>query len=295
MTSANMDQAHGLRTSMKQQPSIATPNHRVKVITVTGGKGGVGKSNVSLNLAITMASLGKKVMLLDADLGLANIDVMLGLSVKNNLFNVINGECSLDDIIITGPYGLMILPATSGTQSMVELSATQHAALIRAFGDLKTEVDVLIVDTAAGISNMVLNFARAAQDILVVVCDEPTSVTDAYALMKILSREYGVFRFKIVANMVRSMKEGQDLFLKLTKVTERFLDASLEFVGCIPYDPNVKLAIKKQQVIVDAFPKSPASISFRALANRALTWPIPYQAEGHLQFFIENMLSIREM
>ncbi|MBQ8707908.1 MAG: MinD/ParA family protein [Succinivibrionaceae bacterium] len=295
MAQTNTDQAQGLRNTMKNQQPLSTPNRRVKVITVTGGKGGVGKSNVSLNLAITMASLGKKVMLLDADLGLANIDVMLGLSVKRNLFNVLRGECTLDDIIIRGPHDLMILPATSGTQSMVELSSAQHAALIRAFGDLKADVDVLIVDTAAGISSMVLSFARAAQDILVVVCDEPTSVTDAYALMKILSRDYGVFRFKIVANMVRTMKEGQDLFAQLTKVAERFLDASLELVGCIPYDPNVKMAIKRQQVIVDAYPKSPAAIAFRALANRAMTWPIPYQAEGHLQFFIENMLSIKEM
>ena len=249
------DQAQGLRAMQRNSINqVRMQNSRVKVITVTGGKGGVGKSNVSLNLAVALAAQGKKVMLLDADLGLANIDVMLGLRVEKNLFNVLNGECTLDEI----------LPATSGTQAMVELTQAQHAALIRAFGDLKAAVDVLIVDTAAGISNMVLSFARAAQDILVVVCDEPTSVTDAYALMKILSKEYGVYKFKVVANMVRTMKEGQELFAKLTKVTERFLDASLELVSCIPYDTNVK---------------------------RALTWPIPYQPGGHLQFFIENMLS----
>ena len=197
------DQAQGLRAMQRNSINqVRMQNSRVKVITVTGGKGGVGKSNVSLNLAVALAAQGKKVMLLDADLGLANIDVMLGLRVEKNLFNVLNGECTLDDIIITGPYGLMILPATSGTQAMVELTQAQHAALIRAFGDLKAAVDVLIVDTAAGISNMVLSFARAAQDILVVVCDEPTSVTDAYALMKILSKEYGVYKFKVVANMV---------------------------------------------------------------------------------------------
>ena len=232
------DQAQGLRAMQRNSINqVRMQNSRVKVITVTGGKGGVGKSNVSLNLAVALAAQGKKVMLLDADLGLANIDVMLGLRVEKNLFNVLNGECTLDDIIITGPYGLMILPATSGTQAMVELTQAQHAALIRAFGDLKAAVDVLIVDTAAGISN------------------------------------------------------GQELFAKLTKVTERFLDASLELVSCIPYDTNVKLAVRKQQVIVDAFPKSPAAIAFRALASRALTWPIPYQPGGHLQFFIENMLS----
>lgn len=291
MVGETFDQAQGLRTMQK---NIINPNQiqnsRVKVITVTGGKGGVGKSNVSLNLAVSLAAQCKKVMLLDADLGLANIDVMLGLRVEKNLFNVLNGECSLDDIIIRGPYDLMILPATSGTLSMVELTPVQHASIIRAFSDLKSQIDVLIVDTAAGISNMVLSFARAAQDILVVVCDEPTSVTDAYALMKILSKDYGVFKFKVVANMVRTMREGQELFVKLTKVTERFLDASLELVSCIPYDPNVKLAVRRQQVIVDAFPKSPASIAFKALASRALTWPIPYQPGGHLQFFVENMI-----
>ena len=237
-----------------------------------------------------MAAQGKRVMLLDADLGLANIDVMLGLRVQRNLSHVLSGECTLDDIIVEGPYGLMIIPATSGTQSMVELKPAEHAGLIRAFSDMKTQIDVLLVDTAAGISDMVLSFSRAAQDIMVVVCDEPTSITDAYALIKLLSREYGVFRFKVVANMVRSLREGQELFSKLTRVTDRFLDASLELVACIPYDNNVRQAVKKQKVIVDAFPKSPASLAFRALANKAAGWPTPHQPGGHLEFFIETLL-----
>lgn len=282
MNNTNLDQAQGLR-KMRQ-------NHRVKVITVTGGKGGVGKSSVTLNVAVAMAAQGKRVMLLDADLGLANIDVMLGLRVQRNLAHVLSGECTLDDIIVEGPYGLMIIPATSGTQSMVELKPAEHAGLIRAFSDMKTPIDVLLVDTAAGISDMVLSFSRAAQDIMVVVCDEPTSITDAYALIKLLSREYGVFRFKVVANMVRSLREGQELFSKLTRVTDRFLDASLELVACIPYDNNVRQSVKKQKVIVDAFPKSPASLAFRALANKAVSWPTPHQPGGHLEFFIETLL-----
>jgi flagellar biosynthesis protein FlhG len=184
----------------------------------------------------------------------------------------------------------MIVPATSGTQSMVELTPAEHAGLIRAFSEMKTQIDVLLVDTAAGISDMVLSFSRAAQDIMVVVCDEPTSITDAYALIKILSREYGVFRFKVVANMVRSLREGQELYSKLTRVTDRFLDASLELVACIPYDNNVRLAVKKQKVVVDAFPKSPAALAFRALANKAMSWPTPVQPQGHLEFFIESLL-----
>lgn len=281
-----MDQAQGLRN----MTSGNNNDHGIKVITVTGGKGGVGKSNVSLNLAVSLCQQGKKVLLLDADLGLANIDVMLGLRVTRNLSHVISGECTLDEVIVEGPHGLKIIPATSGTQAMVELTPAQHVGLIRAFSEMKTEIDVLIVDTAAGISDMVLAFARAAQDVLVVVCDEPTSVTDAYALMKILNTEYGVYKFKIIANMVTSLKQGRDLFAKLTKVTDRFLDASLELVSCVPMDNNIRMAVRKRQVIVDAFPKSPAALAFRALAVRALTWAIPYRPEGHLEFFIENLV-----
>jgi DNA-binding MarR family transcriptional regulator len=152
-----MDQASGLR-KMRQ-------NNRVKVIAVSGGKGGVGKTNVTLNVAGAMAAQGKRVMVLDADLGLANVDVMLGLRVHRNLSHVLAGECTLDDIIVEGPYGMMIVPATSGTQSMVELSPVQHAELIRAFSEMKTQVDVLLVDTAAGISDMVLSFTRAAEEL----------------------------------------------------------------------------------------------------------------------------------
>jgi flagellar biosynthesis protein FlhG len=278
-----MDQAQGLR-------NMSVASNGVKVITVTGGKGGVGKSNVSLNLAVSLCQQGKRVLLLDADLGLANIDVMLGLRVTKNLSHVLSGQNTLDEVMIEGPHGLKIVPATSGTQNMVELSPAQHAGLIRAFSDLKTPIDVLIVDTAAGISDMVLAFARAAQDVLVVVCDEPTSVTDAYALMKILNSDYGVYKFKIIANMVNSLKQGQDLFAKLTKVTDRFLDASLELVSCVPMDNNIRLSVRKRKVIVDAFPRSPAALAFKALALRAATWPIPYRPEGHLEFFIENLV-----
>ncbi len=282
-----MDQAQGLREMTHDK---SKNNDGIKVITVTGGKGGVGKSNVSLNLAVSLAEQGKRVMLLDADLGLANIDVMLGIRVNKNLSHVISGECSLDEVIVEGPHGLKIIPATSGTQSMVELTPTQHAGLIRAFSDLKTPIDVLIVDTAAGISDMVLAFARAAQDVLVVVCDEPTSVTDAYALMKILNKDYGIYKFKIIANMVNSLKQGKELFAKLTKVTDRFLDASLELVSCVPMDNNIRLAVRKRQVVVDAFPRSPASLAFKALALRVSNWAIPYRPEGHLEFFIENLV-----
>ncbi|WP_158967807.1 MinD/ParA family protein [Paraglaciecola sp. L3A3] len=263
----------------------------IKVIAVTGGKGGVGKTNITLNTAISLAQQGKRVMVLDADLGLANVDVLLGLRVEKNLSHVLSGECTLDEVLVEGPYGIKIAPATSGSQSMAELSPTEHAGLIRAFSELQTQIDVLIVDTAAGISDMVLSFSKASQDILMVVCDEPTSLTDAYALIKILNKEHGIFRFKIVANMVRSMREGDELFTKLTKVTNRFLDVALELVAVVPFDENVRKSVRKQKAIVDAYPTSPAAMAIRRLAKKAIEWPIPNQPGGHLEFFLEQLVS----
>ncbi|MFT7411753.1 MAG: flagellar biosynthesis protein FlhG [Paraglaciecola sp.] len=263
----------------------------IKVIAVTGGKGGVGKTNVTLNTAISLAQQGKRVMVLDADLGLANVDVLLGLRVEKNLSHVLSGECTLDEVLVEGPYGIKIAPASSGSQSMTELTPTEHAGLIRAFSELQSQIDVLIVDTAAGISDMVLSFSKASQDIIMVVCDEPTSLTDAYALIKILNKEHGIFRFKIVANMVRSMREGDDLFSKLTKVTNRFLDVALELVAVIPFDENVRKSVRKQKAIVEAFPTSPAAIAIRRLAKKAIEWPIPNQPGGHLEFFLEQLVT----
>ena len=275
------DQASGLRRMNKQKS---------KVISITGGKGGVGKTNITLNLAMALAQLGKKVLVLDADLGLANCDVMLGLRVEKNLSHVLAGTATLDDILVTGPFGIQIIPATSGNQDMTELSTVEHASLIRAFSELQTSVDVLLVDTAAGISDMVLSFSRASQDVLVVVCDEPSSITDAYALMKILSRDHGVEKFKIVANMVRSIKEGQELFAKLTRVTDRFLDVSLELVATVPQDENVRRAARKQKAFIDAYPTTAASMAVKALALKAVKWPLPDTASGHLEFFLEQLV-----
>lgn len=277
----NDDQANGLRQMKKQM---------VKVISITGGKGGVGKTNVTLNLAMALAQLGKKVLVLDADLGLANCDVMLGLRVERNLSHVLAGTATLDDILVAGPFGIKIIPATSGSQNMTELSPVEHASLIRAFSELQTEVDVLLVDTAAGISDMVLSFSRASQDVVVVVCDEPSSITDAYALMKILSRDHGVDKFKIVANMVRSLREGQELFAKLTRVTDRFLEVSLELVATVPHDENVRKAARKQKAFIEAFPKTPASLAIKTLALKAVKWPLPGSASGHLEFFLEQLV-----
>lgn len=264
--------------------------HPVQVIAVTGGKGGVGKSNVSINLSVCLAQMGRRVALLDADLGLANIDILLGLTPKRNLEDVLSGDCSLLDIMLNGPAGIRIIPASSGTQKMTMLGSMEHAGLIHAFSEISDQIDVLVIDTAAGISDSVVSFVRAAQEVLVVVCDEPSSITDAYALIKLLNKEYGVDRFRVVANMTRSTQEGRNLYNKLTQVAERFLDVTLQYVGHIPFDETVRKAVQRQRAVVELSPRSKAALAYKQLAEKVDLWPLPSTPRGHLEFFVERLV-----
>jgi flagellar biosynthesis protein FlhG len=282
MAEVKFDQAAGLRRMAQPRP--------VRVIAVTSGKGGVGKTNVSVNLAVALADSGREVMLMDADLGLANVDVLLGLHPAYDLSHVIKGERTLEEVIVQGPSGLKIVPATSGTKHMAELSPAEHAGVIRAFSELNYDLDVLVVDTAAGISDSVTSFSRASQEIVVVVCDEPASITDAYALIKLLSREYGLERFRVLSNMTRSAQEGRDLFNKIARVTDRYLDVTLEYLGAVPHDEYLRKAVQKQRSVVAAYPRSRAAMAFKNLAQKADRWPVPTGAGGHLEFFVERLI-----
>lgn len=263
----------------------------VKVIAVTGGKGGVGKTNLSVNLSIALAELQRRVVLLDADLGLANVDVLLGLQARFTIADVLNGERKIRDILLPGPSGLKVVPASSGLQQMAKLSPQEHAAIIHSFSELSDQIDILMIDTAAGISDSVVSFVRAAQEAIVVVCDEPSSITDAYALIKLLNTEHDVFRFRIIANMTRTAQEGGNLFNKLNGVCERFLDASLQYVGAVPFDENVRKAVQKRKPLLEFAPHCKASQAIRALAQKIDAWPTPNTARGHLEFFFERLLS----
>lgn len=282
MSESHADQAAGLRSMSKPHP--------VRVIAVASGKGGAGKTNVSVNLAMALAGEGQKVMLFDADLGLANVDVMLGLHPEYNLSHVINGERTLEEIIVTGPGGIKVVPASSGTQLMAELTPAQHAGMIQAFSEIGHDLDVLIVDTAAGIADSVVSFARAAQEVIVVVCDEPASITDAYALIKLLNRDYGIQRFRVLSNMAHSVQEGRDLFSKMVRVTDKYLDVTLDFMGTVPYDEYLRKALQKQKAVVEAYPRSKSAMAFKNLAKKADSWPIPRSAGGHLEFFVERLI-----
>lgn len=272
-----------------------SPSRPVKVIAVTGGKGGVGKTNLSVNLGVALAEMQRRVILMDADLGLANVDVLLGLQAKFTLADVLSGERSMRDILLTGPSGLKVVPASSGVQRMTELSVQEHAAIIHSFSELSDQLDVLIVDTAAGISETVVSFVRAAQEVVVVVCDEPSSITDAYALIKLLNTEHEVFRFRVVANMTRTTQEGMNLFNKLNGVCDRFLDVSLQYLGHIPFDENVRKAVQKRKALLEFAPRSKSAQAIRILAQKVDSWPVAHTAKGHLEFFLENMLNSRNV
>ena len=263
----------------------------VQVIAVTGGKGGVGKTSTSVNLAIALANKGRRVLLMDADLGLANVDIMLGLKAKRTLADVIDGDCDLQDVILEGPGGIKIVPASSGIHKMTMLGAREHGGLIYAFSEFSDQIDVLITDTAAGISDTVVSFVQAAQEVLLVVCNEPASITDAYAQIKLLTTDYGVFRYHIVASQVKSVAEGRQLFSKLCNVTDRFLDVALDFIGAIPFDEHVRKAIKSQKAVVDAYPRCQASAAYHALADKVDDLPLPSVPRGNLEFFVDQLAS----
>jgi len=262
----------------------------VRVIAITSGKGGAGKTNLSVNIGIALAQTGQRVAILDADMGLANVDILIGVYPKFNLSHVLSGEKTLADIMMEGPSGIRIIPGASGIQKMAELSSTEQAAMIRAFSEIDQELDVLIVDTAAGISASVVNFARACQEIIVVVCDEPTSLTDAYAFIKLLNRDYKLTDFHVVANMVKTVEQGQALFQKLIKVTDHYLDVTLRFVGSVPYDENLRKSVQKQSPVVAAFPNTKATLAIKDIAAKINRWPLKTGAGSFIEFFVERMI-----
>ncbi len=262
----------------------------VRVIAVTGGKGGVGKTNVSVNLGLALSKLGRRVVLMDADLGLANVDVMLNLTPEKNLSDVLAGECSLMDIMVEGPYGMKIVPAASGVRSMVSLNLHQHSAIIQAFSDIDDQLDVLIIDTAAGIADSVTQFVQAAQEAIVVVCDEPASITDAYALIKVLNRDYGIFKFNILANMIQSPEHAHEMFNRLSSVADKFLDVALKLIGIIPFDDMLRKAIRARKPVYQLYPRAVSSQAFRELAKQIDSWPLPKSPKGHMEFFLERLI-----
>ncbi len=293
MMSGVMDQADTLRSMRDQLDSAAALNMpKTRVLSITSGKGGVGKTAVVSNVAVSLAKQGKKVLIIDADLGLANVDVVLGLSPIYNLNHFFNGERTLEEVMVEGPHGIKVLPAGSGVQQFTRLDGQLKMRLIDSLDALEEQFDVVLIDTEAGISENVTYFNVAAQDILVVTTPEPTAITDAYALMKLLSTQYHQKRFLLAVNSVRSADEGLDVFEKLTMVSGRYLDIFLDYLGCIPFDRKMHESVREQKVMVDLYPEHKVSKSFMALAGNLVDTPMNTQAQGTLQFFWKQFLGV---
>ena len=263
----------------------------IRVISVTSGKGGVGKSNVVSNLAIALSAQGKKVLLIDADLGLGNLDVLLGLSPTYNLNHVMSGEKTVMEILIDGPAGIKIIPAGTGVQELTSLGQHEKLKLLDELDMLEEQFDILIIDTEAGISENVTYFTVAAQEIFVVVTPEPTSITDAYALIKLLATRYSEHHFKVLVNMAKDSEEALEVFRKLANVAGRFLDISLDYLGCVVKDEKVVEAVKRQKAVTELFPDSEASACFNTLARRVIENKRQGGVKGNIQFFFRRMMN----
>ncbi|MDY0187848.1 MAG: MinD/ParA family protein [Syntrophus sp. (in: bacteria)] len=301
-----MDQAESLRELMREKSAgeAATPSkiastkmffrrkisERVRTIAITSGKGGVGKTNITANLACTLAGMSKKTLVLDADAGLANIDVVLGLTPKYNLYHVLAGECTLSEVLVSGPCGVKILPAASGIQEMTDLSRGQKLTLLEDLDSIEEKHDFMLIDTAAGIASNVMYFNMAAREIIVVATPEPTSLTDAYALIKVLQQRYAKKRFRILINMVSSAAEARSVYLRLSHATEHFLSVTIEYLGYILYDKRLQEAVRMQRAFVELYPRSAASLCIKKVAEKICSENPEYDENGNISFFGDKTL-----
>jgi len=260
-----------------------------RVIAVTSGKGGVGITNVVVNLGLALTMLGKKVLILDANVGLANIDILLGLIPQYNLNHVLRGEKKISDVVVTGPGGMKIIPASLGVQELTNLTTEQRLILLSELAPLSKEVDILLIDTGAGISSNVIYFNLAAQENLVITSPEPTSITDAYALMKILAIGYEKNHFKLLINSVKDAMEAKEVYQSLSSITEKFLNLSLDYWGYILYDRNISRAVRYQRIAVGLYPDSRASKSFLSLAKKVCDSQPSFHSQGGINFFWGNI------
>ncbi len=268
-TSGNQEQKSRNPMTENSKDSITqTKSHGTKIVAVTSGKGGVGKTNVVANLSVSLSELGKKVVVLDADFGLANLDVLLGLTPRYHLGHVLFGNKTLTEIMVQGPKGIRIIPASSGLQRMSELTSAQRNHLVESFANLDSDTDYFIIDTAAGISRNVIHFLLAAQEVVVVSAPEPTAIVDAYAVIKIILVEDPKKPIQVLINSVENAEDAHEVFCQINSVVKRFLNREIDYLGHIERDSHVPQAVRSQMLVTHRFPNAPASRCFRDLARR---------------------------
>ncbi|MDP2210174.1 MAG: MinD/ParA family protein [Candidatus Aquicultor sp.] len=253
-----------VRASAAREP-VPTPT---RIIAVSSGKGGVGKSNLVANLGIALAMRGRKVVILDADLGMANIDVLFGINPKYNLQHLVDGTKSINDILVDGPESIKIVPGGSGIPELANLSDENQQKLIENFVDLDEEADITLIDTGAGISKDIIAFILAARETLIITTPEPTAITDAYGLIKVLTQRDIDVDVKLVVNMVSSEKEGREIADRITMACKQFLNKHIDTIGFIITDPSVNMSVRKQKPLLTLYPSSRASKCIKEIAAK---------------------------
>jgi flagellar biosynthesis protein FlhG len=297
-----MDQADNLRLRLVGRPAIPDPvapaeirPQSLRVIAVTSGKGGVGKTNISANLAALAARSGKRVLLIDADLGLANVDIIFGIKPARHIGDLLHGNVSANEVLAQAAPKIHILPAGSGVQRLTELDRKDKLRLIAALDTLEEKFDLVIIDSGAGIGDNVLFFVGVAQEVVLVLSPEPTSLVDAYAVVKVLSQQAGIRNFAVVINPVVDEMTARDMFQKLSTVAGRFLTAKLRHLGYVPRDENVHRAVMAQRPVVDLFPMAPASRALANVAERLFSESAPQILEGGMKVMWQRLMREAEV
>ncbi|PIQ97347.1 MAG: flagellar synthesis regulator FleN [Nitrospinae bacterium CG11_big_fil_rev_8_21_14_0_20_56_8] len=287
---AKGDQARTLKRMVYADMTGAS----LRVLAVSSGKGGVGKTNLVANLAFALANRKKKVLVVDADLGLNNVDILLGLVPRHHIGHVLSGEKTVDEILVPGPQGMMILPAGDGLQELTQIDSEKKMLMMDELDRVSNGFDFLIFDTGAGISTNVTFFCSAAHEILLVISTEPTSLTDVYALIKVLFQKHGQKHFRIIVNSVRSEPEAQKVFRHLAAVTDRFLkNVSLEYMGFILLDANVPKAVRQQKAFMELYPNSKASLCIDQLAKKIVFEQLPDWANRDQPYFWRSAFQVQ--
>lgn len=266
------------------------PAPRLRVFSVTSGKGGVGKTSIVTGLAVSFAKMGRKVLIIDADLGLANVDILLGLTPAANIYSLLRGEKTIEEILTAGPCGVQVLPASSGIYELTHLSAEQRISLLSHLDALEGRFDTVLIDTGAGIASNVMYFNAAAQEIIVVATPENTSIADAYALIKAFAQNFGETHFHVLLNMVRNEFEAIDTFRSMERAAARFLNLSLNYVGFILRDEHVRTAANARKSLIEKYPLAPAARSIKSVAEELLASRPRTGFKGTPQFFWKRLL-----
>jgi len=294
-----MDQAHKLRAAFESEKRTGRPVRATRkraekpplVVAITSGKGGVGKTHISANLAWELTRRGHRVLVIDGDLGLANVNVLIGMQPEYDMRHFLSGEKSLREVLVRGPGGMMLLPASSGVSRLTHLSEEERAFILDELEELDQDFDVLLIDTAAGINTNVTYFAGAAQEVVVIVTPEPTSLADGYAIMKVLHNEHHVNDLALLVNQVESTQVARNVYRQLAEMCDAYLSLRIDYLGEVLFDQNVKKSVRDQHLFMEAYPTTKAAECLRHICDQLLAKREELWLNGKLQFFWKRMLS----